>query len=333
MPRCSAHSPTDQTDGALVRSASSTTMPRLTVMPGRARERRLGAHARRDDDARAGSSSPSSSTTRSASIRAALRPSRQTIPCASSARCRIARGAGVELLAHELAGELDDRDDDAVGAQPGGGLEAEQPAADDDRAGSGRRGGERVGVAPGAKHVDMREVDARHRRNERPRAGREHERVVRVGDAGVVDDRARPRGRSRRRGCRRAGRPCGRRTTPAGAARARRARTCARAAWRAARGCRPGPGSSPSMTIFQSSAWRRRSASSTTASPAIPVPTTTSRFGVAGARRRTGSMRLRTRSSRTATAFSSGCLEVGSTAPSVSAFSAPAPATACIAPQ
>ena len=191
MPRCSAHSPTDQTDGALVRSASSTTMPRLTSMPGGAGERGLGAHAGGDDDARRGQ------LLAVVEHDAVGLDPRGAAPQPADDALRLQRalqdprGAGVELLAHELAGELDDRDHDAVGAQPGGGLEAEQPAADDDRAGTGRRGGERVGVAPGAKDVDMREVDARHRRNERPRAGREHERVVGMGDAGVVDDGAR----------------------------------------------------------------------------------------------------------------------------------------------
>ena len=112
------------------------------------------------------------------------------MPCISSARCSIARRARVELLAHELARELDDRDPHPARAQPRGGLEAEQPAADDDRAGAGRRGGERVGVAPGAKHVDVRQAGAEDRRDERPRSGREDERVIGMADAGLVDDGA-----------------------------------------------------------------------------------------------------------------------------------------------
>ena len=66
-------------------------------------------------------------------MRAALRPRRHDDPLRLQRALEHRRRARVELLAHELAGELDDRDADAARAQPGRRLEAEQPAADDDR--------------------------------------------------------------------------------------------------------------------------------------------------------------------------------------------------------
>ena len=153
-------------------------MPRLTVQAGGARERRLGAHAGGHDDARGGQllavveHDAVGLDARGAAAEAADDPLHLQRALEHRRRAR------VELLAHELAGELDDGDAHAARAQPGGGLEAEQPAADDDRAGAGRRGGERVGVAPGAKHVDVRQAGAEDRGDERPRSGREDERVV-----------------------------------------------------------------------------------------------------------------------------------------------------------
>ena len=125
--------------GALVRIASSTTIPRAT----RARAARASVVSGR---------TPAATTTRSAPQRRAVverdacgrrvdrgRPRRPSaagsaaMPRAPSARMHRG-GARVELLGHQVVGGLDDRDRHAACAQAGRGLQAEQPAADHDRA-------------------------------------------------------------------------------------------------------------------------------------------------------------------------------------------------------
>jgi hypothetical protein len=86
----------------------------------------------------------------------------------------------VDLHGHQPRGQLDHVGLQAELAQRVGGLEAEQPAADDH---AGPRRGGRVAdgleVLDGPVHEAARQVVARHRRDERRGAGGQHQLVVR----------------------------------------------------------------------------------------------------------------------------------------------------------
>ncbi len=62
----------------------------------------------------------------------------------------------VELGGHQVPVEVDDGDRDPAPAQPAGGLEAEQPAAEHDRVrGVDGAGDDVAAVVEGAQHVDV----------------------------------------------------------------------------------------------------------------------------------------------------------------------------------
>ena len=119
-----------------VRMVVSTTMPRLTVEAGRLREPALGRMPTAITTRSPGIAVPSSSSQRPRRVRAEDRLRvglRDHVDAAllDGPLQQIARG-GVELALHQGRHQMHDRHVHALHLEARGGLEAEQPAADDD---------------------------------------------------------------------------------------------------------------------------------------------------------------------------------------------------------
>ena len=116
------------------------------------------------------------------------------MPLASSARLSRRGGARVELALHQPVHEVDHAHLGAGLGEAVGGLEAEQPAADDDGAGARwRRALDRRDIAEIAEGEHAGQLHARDRQPDRTRAGREHELGVgqrrAVGETDAADVR------------------------------------------------------------------------------------------------------------------------------------------------
>ena len=246
-PRCSAHSPTAHTPGALVRSSSSTSIAARDLQAGVAGERRrragcrwrrrpVGVERRRRRPARPPRRAPSPAIARS------VAPQRTSMPERARSRRSSSRAPSASSCSSiSRSARCTTRDVAAALAQPARRLQPQQPAADHDRAARARR------RAAGCARMSASERNARTPRGSRPGDRRQPRREpVASTSASYAAAGRRPSSSTVRARERRARAPRRRRaaSTPrsanqrAGAARVGRARSPGEQPGTAGRGCR-----------------------------------------------------------------------------------------------
>ena len=136
-----------------MRRESSTSTPRSTSQPDRAGELDLGRRRRRRRSrGRRRSARRCASSTRSSWIAVVVRSHSTSMPCVAQRALEHPAGGGVELALHQPVGEVDDGDRDPAVGDRARGLQAEQPAADHDRAARAvRAAADRAHVVAGAE--------------------------------------------------------------------------------------------------------------------------------------------------------------------------------------